>query len=102
MSRRPKTRLSEDQVQQIRKQLRELDGERESLVVRIGRIISYPPTPAGNAKRYRFGMWLMLLAVFLMLLVIVLPDDDRRWVFASFAFVMVVVAAWQVDLAKRR
>ncbi|WP_281439890.1 hypothetical protein [Lysobacter capsici] len=44
----------------------------------------------------------MLLAVFLMLLVIVLPDDDRRWIFAGFAFLMVAVAAWQIDLAKKR
>lgn len=47
-------------------------------------------------------MGLMLLAIFLMLLVIVLPDDDRRWVFVGFAFVMVVVAGWQIDLAKKK
>ncbi len=102
MSKSQKAGLTKEQVQQIRKQLRELDGEPESLSARIGRIISYPPTPAGNVKRYRFGMGLMLLAVFLMLLVIVLPDDDRRWIFAGFAFLMVAVAAWQIDLAKKR
>ena len=102
MSRSPKTRLSRNQVQQIRKQLRELDGERESLVARIGRIISYPSSPSGNVRRYRFGMALMLLAIFLMLLVVVLPEDGRRWLFAGFAFVMVVVAAWQIDVAKEK
>lgn len=102
MSRSHKSRLSKNQVQQIRKQLRELDGEPESLRARIGRIISYPPSPAGNVRRYRFGMALMLLAVFLMLLVVVLPDDDRRWLFAGFSILMVAVAVWQIDLAKER
>lgn len=102
MNKSPKTGLTKEQVQQIRKQLRELDGEPESLSTRIGRVISYLPIPAGNVKRYRFGMGLMLLAVFLMLLVIVLPDDDRRWIFGGFAFLMVAVAAWQIDLAKKK
>jgi len=102
MSNSPKAGLTKEQVQQVRKELRELDGERESLSSRIGRVISYPPTPAGNVKRYRFGMGLMLLAVFLMLLVIALPDDERRWMVGGFAFLMVAVAAWQIDLAKKR
>ena len=102
MSKSQEIGLSRKQVQEIRKQLRELDGEPESFSARIGRIISYPPSPSGNVKRYRFGMALMLLAVFLMLLVIVLPNDDRRWLFAGFALVMVAVAAWQIDLAKKR
>lgn len=102
MSSDPKSGLSKNEVQQIRRQLRELDGEPESFRARIGRIISYPPNPSGNVRRYRFGMGLMLLAIFLMLLVIVLPDDDRRWVFVGFAFVMVVVAGWQIDLAKKK
>lgn len=102
MNKTPKTGLSKNQVQQVRRQLREQDGEEKSLSARIGRIITYPPSPSGNARRYRFGMALMLLAVFLMVLVMVLPDDDRRWLFAGFAFVMVAVAAWQIDLAKER
>lgn len=102
MSKERKTRLSKRQIQEIRKQLRGLDGESESPTARIGRIVSYPPTPSGNVKRYRFGVSLLLLAVFLMLLVVILPADDRRLYFAGFAFVMVAVAAWQIDLAKER
>lgn len=94
--------LSSREIQEIRKQLRGLDGESESLTARIGRIVSYPPTSSGNVKRYRFGVSLLLLAVFLMLLVVILPSDDRRMYFAGFAFVMVAVAAWQIDLAKER
>lgn len=101
MSRSHKSRLSKNQVQQVRKQLRELDGEPESFRARIGRITSYPPSPAGNVRRYRFGMALMLLTVFLMLLVMVLPDDDR-WLFAGLSILMVAVAVWQIDLAKER
>lgn len=95
-------RLSRQQIHQIRRQLRGLDGESESLTARIGRIVSYPPTPSGNVRRYRFGVSLLLLPVFLMLLVTILPADDRRLYFVGFAIVMVVVAAWQIDVAKRR
>lgn len=102
MSKDRKTKLSKRQVQEIRKQLRGLDGEPESLTNRIGRIVSYPPTPSGNVRRYRFGVSLLLLAVFLMLLVTILPADDRRLYFVGFAIVMVAVAAWQIDLAKKR
>ena len=102
MNKNPKAGLSKNQIQQVRRQLREQDGEPESFSARIGRIISYPPSPSGNVRRYRFGMALMLLAVLLLVLVMVLPDDGRRWLFAGFAFVVVVVAAWQIDLAKER
>jgi len=93
--------LSRRDVQEIRKRLRELDGQ-ESVQSRVGRILSYPPTPSGNVRRYRFGVSVFLLAIFLMLLVNVLPDDERRLYFLGFAFVMVVVTAWQIDLAKTR
>lgn len=79
-----------------------MDGESESLTARIGRIASYPPTPSGNVRRYRFGVSLLLLAVFLMLLITILPADARRLYIVGFAVVMVVVAAWQIDLAKKR
>lgn len=93
--------LSRRDVQAIRKKLRELDGQ-ESVQSRVGRILSYPPTATGNVKRYRFGVSVLLLAIFVMLLVLVLPNDERRFYFAGFAFVMVIVAAWQIDLAKTR
>ena len=93
--------LSRHDTQEVRKLLREQDGK-ESVASRVGRIMSYPPTPSGNVKRYRFGISLLMLAVFLMLLVVVLPNDDRRLYFVGFAFVMVIVAAWQIDLAKKR
>jgi hypothetical protein len=95
-------RLSRRQIQEIRKQLRERDGKRESTWARIGRIVSYPPFPSGNVRRYRFGVALLLLAIFQMLLVAVLPEDDRRWLFAGFAFLTATVAAWQIDTAKTR
>lgn len=93
--------LSRRDVQAIRKKLRDLDGP-ESIQSRVGKIISYPPTATGNVKRYRFGVSVLLLAIFVMLLVLVLPDDERRFWFAGFAFVMVIVAAWQIDLAKTK
>ena len=94
-------RLSQREIQEVRRKLRELDGK-SSLGGRIGRVMSYPPKTSGNVKRYRFGVSLLLLAIFLMLVVVVLPNDDRRLYFAGFAIVMVLVAAWQIDLAKER
>lgn len=103
MSNRDRTeRLSPRQIQEIRKQLRERDGKRESAWARIGRVVSYPPSPSGNVKRYRFGVALLLLAIFEMLLVAMLPEDHRRWLFAGFAFLTAAVAAWQIDMAKTR
>lgn len=102
MSRKHGSRLSKSQIQKIRKQLRGLDGDAESVVTRIGRVVSYPPRPSGNVKRYRFGMALMLLAVFEMALVVALPADDRRWIFVGFAFLTAAIAAWQIDVAKER
>lgn len=102
MSKEQGSRLTKLQIQQIRKHLRSVDGDKESVAARIGRVVSYPPSPSGNAKRYRFGMALMLLAVFEMALVVVLPADDRRWIFVGFAFLTAAVAAWQIDVAKER
>jgi len=46
-------------------------------------------------------MSLMSLAVFQMLMVAVLPDDDRRWLFFGFAWLTLIVGAWQIDKAKK-
>ena len=80
----------------------DVPGKQESIGARIGRIVSYPSSATGNVKRHRFAIALMVLAVFVMQLVFVLPDDSRRWFVAGYAFVMVVVAAWQLELAKER
>ena len=95
-------RLSKRQVQRIRKQLRELDGESESVGARIGRIISYPSNPAGNVRRYRFGVALLLLARYVGSLIAALPTDGWRRIFASFAMAMMLIAAWQIDLARKK
>ncbi|WP_442682515.1 hypothetical protein ACSBPQ_12915 [Stenotrophomonas sp. JC08] len=42
---------------------------------------------------------MVLLAVFQMLMVVVLPDDDRRWTFFGFAWLTLLVGAWQIDKA---
>jgi hypothetical protein len=94
--------LSKNQVQKIRKHLRNLDGKPESAVARIGRIASYPPGLNGNARRYRFGISLVLLSIFLLQLGLMAPDQDWGWIFKGFAFLTIVVAAWQIDLAKKR
>lgn len=99
---RHERRLSRAEVKRIRKQLREHDGDNETVLARIGRVISYPPASSGNVKRYRFGMALIVLAVFQLVLFFVLPDDDRRWLFIGFAVLTAAVGARQIDLAKER
>jgi len=94
--------LSTQQIQQIRKQLRGRDVDHQSLGARIGRIISYPTKPQGNVRRYRFGMALLLFSVFLIGLALLIRDADWRWIFVGFAFATVLVAGWQIDLAKDR
>lgn len=102
MSEERGSRLTGRQIQQIRKYLRGLDGDAESVVARIGRIVAYPPSASGNVRRYRFGVALMLLAIFEILLAVVLPSDDRRWIFVGFSLLTAAVAAWQIDVAKER
>jgi hypothetical protein len=46
-------------------------------------------------------MGLMLFAVFQMLMVVVLPDDHRRWLFFGYAWLTLFVGAWQIDKAKK-
>lgn len=93
--------LSRREIQDVRRKLRDLDGK-ASLTSRVGNVMSYPSTTSGNVRRYRFGISLLLLAIFLMLVVAILPNDDRRLYFGSFAIAMALVAAWQIDLAKKR
>jgi len=47
-------------------------------------------------------MALLLFAVFLIGLVPLMQDAGWRWIFVGFAFATVLVAGWQIDLAKER
>ena len=98
---RTKARLTPQQRQEVRDSLRSVDNEGpEGPIARIRRVVSHPPL-GGNPQRYRFGMSMMLLAIFQMLMVAVLPADDRRWVFFGFAWLTLIVGAWQIDKAKK-
>lgn len=100
-SRNKKTRLTPQQRQEVRDSLRSLDKRGpEGPVARLRRVVSYPPS-GGNSQRYRLGVVMLLLAIFQMLMVAVLPDDDRRWVFFGFAWLTLFVGAWQIDKAKK-
>lgn len=100
-SRRSKTRLTPQERQAARDQLRELDNQKpEGIAGRIRRAVSYPPS-GGNPRRYRFGIGLILVAIFEMALVAALPHDNRRWLFIAFSWVTALVGAWQIDKAKK-
>lgn len=92
--------LSKDETQRVRQQLRAKDGPQAGLVVRIGGIVTNPLKPGGDSKRHRFGVALMVLAVFQMMMLLVLPDDPRRWLFFGFAWLTLLIGARKVDTAK--
>lgn len=100
-SRRSKTRLTPQERQAARDQLRKLDNQKpEGIAGRIRRVISFPPA-GGNVRRYRFGIGLILLAIFELALVAVLPSDNRRWLFIGFSYLTALAGAWQIDKAKK-
>lgn len=99
---RERPALTRRQVQDIRLLLRQRDGGARRWIDRIGEVLSYPPNPSGNPRRFRFGISLLFLAIIVMALYPLLPEDDRRHLFLGFAAVMVFVGAWQIDKAKRR
>lgn len=94
--------LTRRQVQDIRLLLRQRDGGTRRWIDRIGEVLSYPPTASGNPRRFRFGISLLFLAVIVIALYPLLPEDDRRYLFLGFAALMVLVGAWQIDKAKSR
>lgn len=99
---RERPALTRRQVQDIRLLLRQRDGRPRRWIDRIGEVLSYPPNPTGNPRRFRFGISLLLLAVLVIALYPVLPEDGRRDLFLGFAAVMVFIGAWQIDKAKSR
>lgn len=94
-------RLSERERLAIRKALRARDKGMDSRIARLGRVLTHPQNEAGDVKRYRFGIAMLGLAIFQVVLVAVLPDDDRRWVFFGFAWLTAFVGGWQITKADR-
>ncbi len=97
----PKARLTERERVQIRKLLRAQDrGARGSTIARIGRTLTNTSGQGGDDARYRIGIALCILAVFLMVWVATLPDGDGRWFFSGIAWITMLVGGWQVDKAR--
>lgn len=53
-------------------------------------------------NRWRFGLTLMLLSVWVMAMVGVLPVDSRRWLFFGFSVTMAAIAGWLLDRASHK
>lgn len=49
-----------------------------------------------NTREWRFGVGMLILSVFVLVLILVLPDIDR-WMFGGFAFVLLCVGAYKID-----
>jgi predicted membrane channel-forming protein YqfA (hemolysin III family) len=56
--------------------------------------------PASVTHRL-FALGVMLTAIFLLILSLVLPDEDRSW-WAGWAAFIFVVGTWQFDRARRK
>lgn len=60
------------------------------------------PKPDGDVKRYRYGIAIIAIAIFVMLLTaFFLPRDNGRWLFGAFAFLLTWIGAWHIDKARR-
>ena len=94
--------LTKDETQRVRQQLRAKDGPPAGMISRIGMVLSNPSRVAKDTKRHRFGMALLLLAIFQMVTVLALPDDNRRWLFFGFAWLTMLIGAWHVSQPKSR
>lgn len=95
--------LSKERRQQaIRRELRKNDSALKQLAGRIGRLAAFPPGPNDDVKRYRHGVALIVVAIFVLLLTgLFLPRDNGRWMFGVFGFVLAMAGAWQIDKARR-
>ena len=92
--------LTEKDRLETRKFLRVIDGSLKSEIAKLGR----PSSLIGNApdlRRQWFGIELMLLAPFILMLFIILPNDSNRWLIFGFAWLSLFVGAWQVDLSRK-
>jgi hypothetical protein len=86
----------------VRRELRKNDGPIRRMVSRIGRVIARPSSGKGDVRRYRHGVGMLMLAVFVLLLTaLFLPRDNGRWMFGIFGFLMALVGCWQIDKARR-
>lgn len=95
-------RLSERDRLAIRQRLRALDRGAGATIARLGRPLTHPREELGDVRRYRFGIGMVGLAIFQMILVVVLPNDERRWIFFGFAWLTLFVGAWQIDKSRSK
>ena len=58
-------------------------------------------TKLPDYKRRNFGVGLLILAIFILVLFLGLPKDNARWIFFGFSWITLLIGAWQVDLSRR-
>lgn len=97
---KPPPVLSEDDRRAIRSELRKSSSTINKVVGRIGRLTSYPSSPDGDVRRYRFGIGLIALAILMAITVLILPRKEETWMFLAFAWLLAWIGAWQIDKAR--
>lgn len=102
MSKHDRDLSKELRQQAIRRELRKNDSALKQIAGRIGRIVAFPPGPNDDVKRYRHGVGLIAVAIFVLLLTaLILPRDNGRYLFGAFGFVLALAGAWKIDKARR-
>jgi hypothetical protein len=98
MNEKGKGVLQPEDIARIKRDLSKIDSPMHSLP---------PPLPpreieTGDPVRGRFALGILSVATFLLVLCAFLPADDRRSLFVGASALLLVVGAWQLDLAKRQ
>lgn len=68
----------------------------------LSRIHAADEMPLKIAAQWRFGATLVLVAIFTLVISLILPDAEWRWLFFSFAWLVLFVGVWHVDAANRK
>lgn len=89
--------------QDVRGELHKNDGPIQKIIRPIGRVLTRPPpSGGGDVRRYRHGVSLLILAIFVLLLTaLFLPRDNGRWMFGVFGFLLALAGGWQIDRSRR-
>lgn len=95
-----KKQLSEKDRLESRTLLRLYDAILDNDMVKIGRPSSFV-VKLPDVRRQWFGIELMLLAPFILILCMILPNDSNRWLVFGFGWLTLFLGAWQVDLSRK-
>lgn len=93
---------SEMRREKMRRILDSHPNTKSGVLTRIGYILRPSEIEQPDQKRFRFGLSLIILSVFIMVLCAALPGGINRWLIFGFAWLTLFIGAWQVDLSRKK